>query len=127
MATAPRPRSENDGERRVWVRIRDQEWVFDFRDFNTADRFAVRKATGGLSLESFTGETAFGLDSLAVFIFLARRKDGEPGLKWDDHEAWFDVLVDGLEEGEFEAEMGAHAGDKTHPMDDGEETPHPLG
>lgn len=57
------------------------------------ESLAFRKATGGLSVESFwSGSTAIGSDSVKMLWWLARRADGESRLTLE--EAWADWPAD---------------------------------
>ncbi len=58
-----------------------------------ADKIAVRKATG-LPFEAFWGESAVGEDSLVVLWWLARRKNGEALLSFQEAATQWPTGVD---------------------------------
>ena len=60
------------------ITIRGETHTLAPNNLALTERLIVRKATGGLSFESFwNGEQTIGLDSLQVLWWLARRGGGE--------------------------------------------------
>ena len=91
MATAPTPGVGKRREvarqaaepKRIRIRLCDKELTFS-PNLTIGERSAVRKATGGLSFETYwDGETSIGLDSLQIMWWLARRANGEATLSLD--------------------------------------------
>lgn len=80
MATAPRPGTtpSSAASKRKAIRIRyfGDEYVLDFGDLGPRDDIATRRATG-MPVSSFVGRDVFAADSIAVLVWLARRKAGE--------------------------------------------------
>lgn len=62
--------------------------------FTLKEKMAVRLATG-LPFEAFVGTNSkqVGEDSLAVLWWLARRRNGEPALAWEQAEAQWPANV----------------------------------
>ena len=66
------------------ITIRGHSWQIAPGNLPFAERGAVRKATGGLPIESYwDGNLSVGIDSIQVLWWLARRASGEPGLGLD--------------------------------------------
>ncbi len=83
MAKAPTPgRSRN---KRTGLRITLDGDTRDlyFGDLGPADDLRARKECG-MPVSQFINEDRFGLDSLAILWWTARRKNGEPKLKFSE-------------------------------------------
>lgn len=87
MAQAPAPGTGTQKESfsaartTVTITIRGEEHTIAPLNLPLQEVLVFRKATGGLSIESFwNGETAIGIDSVKVLWWLARRASGEFGL-----------------------------------------------
>lgn len=82
MATAPTPGASS---KRAGLRITmdgDSRDLF-LADLGPADDLRARKECG-LPVSQFMSEERFGLDSLAILWWTARRKTGEPKLKFSE-------------------------------------------
>jgi hypothetical protein len=136
MATAPRPgsitrkRSKRAGFR---VTIGPDVHVLRTADLGPGDDHMVRRITGRPLSQYLTADT-FGLDSVAVIIWMARRKAGEKRLTLQrvmDEMPSFEEIDELTENDEFELEQLEDL-DELPPGDvldlDGEEVaPDPLG
>lgn len=96
MATAPTPgKAGRDEAASTVIRITTQgeTWEFMPAAVSMAERIQVRKQVG-LPFEQFAaGETSIGEDTLAVFLWMAKRQNGRPKLTWAkfiEHEWSFD-------------------------------------
>ncbi len=70
------------------ITLRGENYKIAPNNMPLSESFALRKATGGLSLESFwSGETSIGVDSVKVLWWLARRANGERDLSLVQAEA----------------------------------------
>lgn len=87
MANAPVPgAARRDEERRSAIKISTadgRDWTLHMSDLGPNDDIMARKATG-LPVTPYFMDDRFGMDSLLVIMWIARRKSGEPNLRWDD-------------------------------------------
>lgn len=84
MATAPTPgQTRKDEIKRAGVRIKinENEYVLHMADLGPNDDLIARKETG-LPVTPFFEEERFGMDSLMMMYWMARRKSGEPKLRY---------------------------------------------
>lgn len=92
MATAPRPTSEgveveqaavDEASKVTAFVVRGVTYKLAVRNVRIGEKVAVKKATG-LSWTEVIGEdgSVVGVESVAIFMWLARRAAGEPGLPW---------------------------------------------
>jgi hypothetical protein len=111
MATAPRPgsltrkRSKRSGFR---VTIGQDVYTLRTADIGPQDDFLVRRVTGGTPLSAFLTGTSFGLDSVAVIVWMARRKAGEKRLSFQrvlEEMPSFEEIDELTENDEFELEQ----------------------
>ena len=83
MATAPRPQSETKRSGfKITVRGGEPLTV-SMDDFGPRDSLEVRKATG-LALAQLFERGTFDMDTTAVLWWIARRRNGEDNLTFDD-------------------------------------------
>lgn len=79
MATAPRPGTTplaNANKRRALsVTYQGQTYLLDFADLGPRDDIAIRRETG-MPVSSYIMQDRFSSDSIAVIIWVARRKSG---------------------------------------------------
>jgi hypothetical protein len=115
MAKAPTPgigkhREQNAAAQMVvTITIRDDTKRIAPFNLPLGESLAVRKATGGLSIESFwSGSQAIGADSVKMLWWLARRAEGEHRLTLD--EVW-DQWPDDLGPDELIVEVEEAKGD----------------
>lgn len=110
MATAPRPgsmtrkRSKRAGFR---VTIGTDVWTLRTADIGPGDDFMVRRITGRPLSQYLTSDT-FGLDSVAIIVWIARRKQGETKLTFQrvlDEMPSFEEIDELTENDEFELEQ----------------------
>lgn len=109
MARAPRPgtagrRPKRSGFR---VRIRDETWTLRSSDIGAGDDFMVRRQLGRPLSQFLTGD-GFGLDSVAVIVWMARRKAGETRLTWQrvlDEMPTFEEFDELTENDEFDLDV----------------------
>lgn len=86
MATAPTPGVSRRSEaQRTALKIKcdDGEWTLHMSDLGPRDDIEARKATG-LPVTPYFNDERFGMDSLLIIMWIARRKAGEPRLRFDD-------------------------------------------
>lgn len=108
---APRPgagrriEEADAGSKILELTIKDETYRLGIGTITMADRTLVRKSLG-LPLESFLDGESFGLDSLFVIWWLARRHSGEFNLSYQEAAAQFptdltpeDVGLDVVEPG----------------------------
>jgi hypothetical protein len=76
--------------------IRDETYRLGIGAISMAERSMVRKALD-LPLESFLNVDRFGLDSLFVIWWLARRASGEPNLSFAEANAQFPTDLEASE------------------------------
>lgn len=84
MATAPTPgRTRKEDVKRAGVRITIAEntYTLHMADLGPNDDLVARKETG-LPVTPFFEEERFGMDSLMMMYWMARRKSGEPKLRY---------------------------------------------
>lgn len=88
MAKAPKPgqaRREEEARaaRRVAIRIKlgGEEYVLHISDLGPQDDLVARKQVG-LPVTPFFTEDRFGMDSLLMMYWMARRKGGETSLQF---------------------------------------------
>lgn len=91
MAKAPQPGKTPNSEKKkeperkgfviTWQGV--GQWTFHTADLGPRDHMAVRKETG-MPFRWFIQSDHHDIDSLGVMIWMARRKNGEPGLLLDD-------------------------------------------
>ena len=117
-------------KRRGWrVTIRDEQWDLNSADIGAEDDFLVRRQTHGTPLSVFLGGGDFGLDTVGVIVWMARRKAGEKRLNLQrvfeelPNKAEFDELA---ENEEFSIERLEDLDDERDVDDDEEVDPHPL-
>lgn len=77
---ATRTRAKRTGFK---VTIGDDVWILHTADIGPGDDFVTRRQTNGIPLSQFLTADGFGLDSVAVIIWTARRKAGEKRLTLD--------------------------------------------
>ena len=108
-------------KRRGWrVTIRDDVWELNSSDVGAEDDFLVRRQTHGTPLSAFTGGGAeFGLDTVAVIVWMARRKAGEKRLNL---QRVFDELPNKAEFDEL-AETDEFSLDRLEDLDDERDEP----
>ena len=108
---APRPgvgrrmEEADAGSKILELTVKGETYRLGIGTISMADRTLVRKSLG-LPLESFLDGESFGLDSLFVIWWLARRHSGEHNLSHHEAEAQFpadltpgDVSLDVVEPG----------------------------
>lgn len=83
MATAPTPGSGKSKRLGLRITIDGDTRDLYLADLGPADDLRARKECG-LPVTQFVSEERFGLDSLAVLWWTARRKTGEPKLKFSE-------------------------------------------
>lgn len=116
MATAPTPgaaRRDVEHSRVLRMTVNGKTLEFQPSTITLKERFVIRTSTE-LPFEAFFGEGGrlFGEDSIAVLWWLARRRNGEPGL----------ALLDLMSEWESDPDFDVEAIE-----DDPEELDHPEG
>lgn len=103
MSKAPRPtpngieaeRAQDAEDARVTVfTVGDEDYRLAIRNVRLSEKLEVKKQTG-MSWSIVIGEDGapVGIESLAVFVWLARRAAGEPGLRWAVFESQWDPTV----------------------------------
>lgn len=109
MAQAPTPgagaqQAQIDGAKTViTITVRGESHSVAPLNLPLQETLMFRKATGGLSVESFwNGESAIGIDSVKMLWWLARRAGGEFSLTLE--RAW-DEWPDDLAEGELDVKV----------------------
>lgn len=118
MANAPVPGvARREEQRRSAIKISTgdgREWTLHMADLGPNDDIIARKATG-LPVTPYFMEERFGMDSLLVIMWIARRKSGEPNLRWDDVVAEFpsyesigdaNIEIEAVEDGDAPNEEG---------------------
>jgi hypothetical protein len=102
MATAPTPgakRTVGALDATLELRILDHRYVLRMGDLSTNDHLEVRaQVPGRPALMSLLQER--GLDTLAVIVWLARRKAGERRLTFKQSSREFDLLMAGVTSGD---------------------------
>lgn len=108
MATAPKPGTTKKNETKragVRITISGNTWVLHMADLGPNDDLVARKETG-LPVTPFFEEDRFGMDSLLIMYWMARRKSGENNLRYATVVEEFptyqsvidaDILVEALE------------------------------
>ena len=81
MAHAPTPGKAAAKRVALKITVNGDERVLHLADLGPNDDLLARKETG-LPVSQFVTEDSFGLDSLAILWWVARRKNGEPRLKF---------------------------------------------
>lgn len=131
MATAPTPgqlrkRAKRSGFR---VTIGTETWVLRTADIGPGDDFLVRRQTG-VPLSQYLTADSFGLDSVAVIVWMARRKNGEKRLTFArvlEEFPNFEEIDELTENDEFELEQLEDVDDDPGPVIDVDEVvPDPL-
>lgn len=121
---APRPGTTSNSptnrpKRRGWrVTIRDQYWDLNFADLGAEDDYLVRRQVG-VPLSVFLGGGDFGIDTIAVIVWMSRRKAGEKRLNL---QRVFDELPTKAEFDEL-AENDEFSLDRLEDIDDDEPDP----
>lgn len=109
MAGRARPKQRDTSKRfRITVRGRTLELS---QHLTLNEKMAVRLGTGIPFEQFFVSETRIGEDTVAVLWWLARRKNGEPGLAWAKFaNEWETITPDDLdvEEIDDDADEGAN-------------------
>lgn len=84
----------------VRITIGGESWILHTSDLGPQDDLMARKETG-LPVTPFFGEDRFGMDSLLVMLWVARRKAGEQNLRFqqviDQYPTYESINAAGLE------------------------------
>lgn len=84
MATAPEVQTsapEATGKA-MQISVNGKEYVIDFAALGPGDDLESRRQTG-IPVTPFFDEKTIASDSMVILIWMARRKNGEPGLRFD--------------------------------------------
>lgn len=132
-ARARKARASGDGDGATELNItwRGRQLSFSTGDLGPGDDLACRMATGW----AFTGfvsmlqtQEKVGTDIAAAVLWMARRKNGEPGLTWDAHLETIgsnDEMLRDLQIGEPAIDATTEGSGAAGPLDVAEATPVP--
>ena len=119
MATAPRPAAAQKRSGFI-ITVRDGEpLTISLDDFGPRDSLDVRKATG-LALAQLFEQGTFDMDTTAVLWWMARRRNGEEKLTFEEVLTEFPTYGEIASGGDIVLKLEALEGD---PEDDGTPLP----